>query len=122
MCRCPQNRDHACAVEEIRIQFLGKKGLITLLFDDLKALSLDEKKQYGPRLNELKTSATSQISDALERLKQEALAQESQKSAHFDVTAYDPALSFGHQHPYTHIVQTIEDIFISYGLCHCRRP
>ncbi len=40
---------------------LGKKGSITLLFDDFKTIEPALKKEFGQKLNELKTSAQNKI-------------------------------------------------------------
>ncbi|GHT10995.1 phenylalanine--tRNA ligase alpha subunit [Bacteroidia bacterium] len=55
-------------IEDFRIQMLGKKGKITLLFDDFKQLSGDEKKAVGQLLNQLKNLAQQRIAE----LKQKA--------------------------------------------------
>ena len=41
-------------LEQFRIDFLGRHGKIALLMDQLKTLSVEEKKQAGPLLNQLK--------------------------------------------------------------------
>jgi len=47
----------AASREAFRLRFLAKKGEITSLFDDFKALPVDEKKAVGAQLNVLKTQA-----------------------------------------------------------------
>ncbi len=45
----------AKALEELRTAFLGrKKGHITLLFEDLKSVPAEEKREAGRLINELK--------------------------------------------------------------------
>ena len=44
-------------IEILRINFLGKKGKITLLMPELKKLLIENKKKFGPILNELKKEA-----------------------------------------------------------------
>ena len=41
-------------LENIRISFLGRQGTIASLMKELKTLSLEEKKEFGPLLNILK--------------------------------------------------------------------
>ncbi len=48
-------------LEEIRIQFLGKKGAVTEIFSQLKNLSADEKKSFGAAVNELRNQITKKI-------------------------------------------------------------
>ncbi|MBC7661277.1 MAG: phenylalanine--tRNA ligase subunit alpha [Chitinophagaceae bacterium] len=66
------------AVEDLRIKYLGRKGLVTSLMESLKSLSKEEKPAAGKVINELR-----QLVDAgLESLKQEA-----------DASALDASLS-----------------------------
>ena len=44
-------------VEEARVRFLGKKGEVTKLFDEFRAMDKELKKEFGRTLNELKNSA-----------------------------------------------------------------
>ena len=45
------------AAEEFRIQYLGKKGILTALFGEFKTVPNEEKKAVGQALNALKTAA-----------------------------------------------------------------
>ena len=38
-------------VEEARVRFLGKKGEVTRLFDEFRALDKEAKKEFGRTLN-----------------------------------------------------------------------
>ena len=105
----------ADTVEEIRIRYLGRNGLITELMHTLKDLSLEDKKLYGPALNELRTSAHTMIEAQKETLLQEAINQLKQSKADFDVTAYKPSSTKGSLHPYSSIIEKIENIFMSMG-------
>ena len=44
------------AVESIRITELGKKGRVSLLMRELGKMSAEEKKEFGPKLNQLKNT------------------------------------------------------------------
>ena len=44
-------------VESFRLKYLSRKGIIPALFDDLKLLAPDRKKEAGRQLNELKQLA-----------------------------------------------------------------
>jgi phenylalanyl-tRNA synthetase alpha chain len=44
-------------LEEYRLQFISKKGVIAALFDEMKTVSADQKKLLGKELNELKQLA-----------------------------------------------------------------
>jgi len=55
-------------VEEFRIKWLSKKGLISCLFEDFKSVGPEEKKEYGKPLNVLKQFAESKWREAKEEL------------------------------------------------------
>ena len=44
-------------VEAFRMKYISKKSVINDLFEDFKKLSVEEKKEFGKSLNELKTKA-----------------------------------------------------------------
>lgn len=102
-------------VEEIRVRYSGRSGLITELMHTLKELSLEEKKEYGPQLNELRQRAHTEIEAKKEALLQAAIDELKKRQANFDVTAYKPSSLKGSLHPYTSIIEKIENIFMSMG-------
>lgn len=103
------------ALEEVRVQFLGKKGPISELLGELKNLSTDQKKEVGPTLNQLRQDAELQIKDRREALVVQAAQAADFKKEHFDVTAHKTGLATGHLHPFTPFIEEIENIFISMG-------
>lgn len=102
-------------LEALRVQYLGRTGKITDLMQLLKSFSLEEKKEFGPMLNELKAELTAEFNSQKEKLYKIKLDQENYKQKYFDVTAYKKLFSPGTLHPYTQVLDQIEDIFISMG-------
>lgn len=103
------------ALEEVRVAFLGRKGKLAHLMSTLKELSLDEKKQFGPALNELKVFAEESFEKKRQEILQSAIQATTSKYLNFDVTAYKPQALKGSVHPLTLVTQQLEDIFISMG-------
>jgi phenylalanyl-tRNA synthetase alpha chain len=54
----PNNKEE---VEQFRLKYLSKKGLIPALFNDFKQVSNEEKRELGKVLNELKKLAEEQL-------------------------------------------------------------
>jgi phenylalanyl-tRNA synthetase alpha chain len=102
-------------LEEVRVQFLGRQGTLTQLMDQLKQLSVEERKIYGPQLNGLKAQATAAFEEKQKNIESVELEYKSLKKKSFDVTAYKPGQLFGSLHPYSHVIAEIEDIFTSMG-------
>ena len=101
-------------LEQLRVQFLGKKGSLTELLKGLGKLSAEERPQAGAAINAAKTL----VQDALEARKT-ILATEAAASRQLaeavDVTLPGRRQSAGGLHPVTRTLQRIEAIFTSAG-------
>lgn len=103
------------ALEKARVTFLGRKGSIAVLMPQLKNLSVEEKRTFGPRVNELKQTAEKLFLEKKETLFDVTLEEQEKTFKDFDVTAYKPGQSKGSLHLYTQATQLVQDIFISMG-------
>ena len=102
------------ALEEIRVKYLGKKGLVTELLKDMKSLSPEEKKTFGQAVNVLKEEVSEKISEKREVIKLAEIERENNLMPEFDVSApFD--LSRGSYHPITLVQRQCEEIFRSMG-------
>ena len=102
------------SLEDLRIEYLSKKGKIQSLMQEMKNLSNEEKPKFGALVNELKTS----VSKAMDSKKDEiskALLDAKLKSEKIDITldAFEPKI--GTLHPLTLVEQELQDIFIGMG-------
>lgn len=102
-------------LEAVRIAFLGRQGRIGQLTDELKNLSVDEKRSAGPALNDLKRSSEELFQEKKSALEQKALTSALEKKRFFDVTAsYQNPLP-SKLHLYTQVISDLENIFSSMG-------
>ncbi len=97
-------------LEKIRVELLGKKGVITQKFKELKNLSNEEKKKVAQELNELKEKAVSLISEKKAELEAKLL-EEKLKLEKIDVSLYSPKKT-GAIHPVTDTMNKIIDFFV----------
>lgn len=101
-------------LDQLRVEFLGKKAQITGLMKTLGQLSAEERPLAGQWINEAKQSIQQLISNKkteLESAKLEAkLAQES-----IDVTLPGRRLDLGGLHPVTRTLRRIESLFARSG-------
>ena len=102
-------------VEAIRVAFLGRKGIIANLMEQLKDLSIEEKKIFGPALNQLKSETQEKIDALLLTIKTTNAEQQKNLQKNFDVSAYRHNDLKGTSHIYTQIIEDLENIFISMG-------
>lgn len=109
-----QSASTAEQVEQVRIDFLGRKGLITLLAKntDFSKMSVEEKKGFGQKLNELKQFATQEIASAADAKKAASVRH---KSNDLDLTAPGKGRRLGALHPITLVQMELEDIFQGMG-------
>lgn len=104
-------------VEDLRIKYISKKGLVSQLFDEFKALPSEEKRSLGQPLNALKQLAMERINNLREALKQGATTEE---TIDWSRTPYPVAL--GTRHPLTLVQQEISEIFARLGFSIAEGP
>lgn len=101
-------------LNNIRIKYLGKKGLITLLMKKLKDLPQDERPKFGALVNDAKNVVQNRINEKLREISEMEKRQKYEKMA-VDVTTPGARRDIGHLHILTQIQKELEDIFISMG-------
>ena len=109
-----KNAVNTQALEEIRIEYLGKKGSVTGLMKTMKELSNEEKKAFGQQVNVLKNEITQAISEKLGQIKQKEIEAEINSIPEFDLSA-PPVLDRGSYHPITLVQRECEQVFKSMG-------
>lgn len=99
----------AAEIEQFRIKYSSKKGILTQLFDDFKNVPNEQKKEYGQKINALKQQVAEKIED-LKRAGKSAdvLVKE-------DLTRPGFPLEAGSRHPIALVRNRIIDIFRSIG-------
>ena len=98
-------------VEEARVRFLGKKGEVTKLFEEFRAMDKDSKKLFGKSLNDLKNAVQGKI-DELKGMVVDDSAKEGPKA---DLTMPGDPFELGSRHPVSIVRQQIVDIFRKFG-------
>lgn len=97
-------------VEQFRIKHLGKKGTIAALFDAFKSVPVEQKKEFGKVLNELKTAALDKVNEM-----KAALADADTGKSGADLTLPGDPLRFGARHPLSVVKNEILAIFSRLG-------
>lgn len=102
-------------IENIKVEYLGKKGKITEILKSLSSLSIEEKKEIGSQVNLAKT----QLTEAMESKKKEIsnkLLEEKMKNEKIDIsTAFSFNFPKGHYHIISKAIEEMSDIFVSLG-------
>ena len=97
------------SINEFRIKFLGKKGIISLEMKELASLSGDERKQHAEKLNKIKDSVLEIIASKTEELNSEEL-EKKLKSETLDITL-STSKSYGTIHPISQVIEEVITIF-----------
>jgi phenylalanyl-tRNA synthetase alpha chain len=105
------NADTPEAIENFRIKYLGKKGLLNQFFGDFKQVPNDQKKEFGQTINELKNLATEKV----KFLKNELVSSTAEKTVYGDLTRPGEPLELGARHPISIVKNQIIDIFSRIG-------
>jgi len=101
-------------LEKVRVEFLGKKGLVTALMPLLKEVPNEQKREMGQAINALKNLVESSISDKKTDLEARELENKINSSERYDITLPVKKCE-GSLHPRTIIQKKIEDVFVSMG-------
>ena len=102
------------ALEEIRVQALGKKGEISLKMRELGTMSAEERKTAGPMLNSLKDEIASALAARKASLSDAAL-EERLRTEWIDVTLPARPRRVGSLHPVSQTTEEIVAVFAEMG-------
>ena len=108
-------------LNELKVLYMGKKGIITELSNDIKDIPNSEKREYGKILNELKNYFNMQYSK-LKTFFDEEKIKERLKNEKVDVTLPGIIINVGAPHIIDMVVEELEELFISMGYDVCEGP
>ena len=97
------------SINEFKIKFLGKKGIISLEMKELASLSGDERKLHAEKLNKIKDSVLEIIASKTEELNSEEL-EKKLNSETLDITL-STSKSYGTIHPISQVIEEVITIF-----------
>ena len=101
-------------LNDLKVKYLVKKGIITSLTEKMKDLSIEEKKEYGKKVNEVRTYFNNLYEEANKKLQEEELNRKLE-SEKIDISLPSKRVKKGSLHPMTRIQNEFEDIFVSMG-------
>lgn len=105
---------HASSAEELenlRIQYLSKKGELSKLYDEFKLFPKDQKAAIGAPLNQLKQALEARFSEMKESLSIIAASSAPKQ----DLTRTPDSIELGTRHPLSLVREEIIDIFSRIG-------
>jgi phenylalanyl-tRNA synthetase alpha chain len=98
-------------IEEFRIKYLGKKGILNDYFAEFKNVTNEQKKEFGQAINKLKTTAQKKVN----ALKEELDGIDDLQGQIGDLTRPGESIEIGARHPISIVKNQIIDIFSRIG-------
>jgi phenylalanyl-tRNA synthetase alpha chain len=102
------------ALEQVRVRFLGKKGLLTQVLRSINTLPAQERPRVGQLANELRARLEQELAERAAVIKAQDLERRLREER-IDVTLPGATLLVGRRHPLMRVLEEIEDIFIGLG-------
>ncbi len=99
---------------DLKVKYLGKKGLVTELTSNMNQLSIEEKKELGKASNEIRSYVNDNINALEEKLKLEELNRKLESDT-IDISLPSEKIKRGSRHPFNRIIEDVEDFFVSMG-------
>lgn len=101
-------------LEELRLEFSGKKGSVTGLMGELRNIPNEQKREMGQKINELKKYVEIKIVETKKFLEKRAIEEEIKSAKKIDITLPNKKEE-GSLHPITITAKEVEDVFVSMG-------
>lgn len=99
-------------LDRLRVEYLGKKGILTEQFSKLKELDATKKKEMAKSLNEQRDSLNAFIAKKKIELETKEILQKEEEQA-IDVTLFNEQKSIGALHPITATMDKIIEYFLA---------
>ncbi|MGQ7870178.1 phenylalanine--tRNA ligase subunit alpha [Sunxiuqinia sp. sy24] len=104
-------------VEELRIKYISKKGLVSQLFADFKTVPTEQKKAVGQAINVLKNKALDKINEL-----KESFENADQGAEGTDLSRPGEPMRLGTRHPLAIVRNEIVEIFARLGFTVAEGP
>ena len=101
-------------LQNLKTEFIGKNGYITEVQSMIKEIPNEEKKEFGMKLNEVRTLFNIRYEEIKTKLEEEIISKKLEKDS-IDITLPSEKISGGSIHPFNRIIEEVEDLFVSMG-------
>ena len=101
-------------LNDLKVEYLGKKGKITELNSLIKTLDNKDKREFGMRVNELRQLFNDNYEDAKTKIEQEELNKKLENEK-IDITLPATDISVGAPNILEKLIEEVEEVFLSMG-------
>ncbi len=109
------------SLESLRVQYMGKKGVLTEQLKALGKLPKEQRPVAGQKINLIKVRIQQSLEEKKAQL-QESAIDEQLRGETLDITLPGRGQSLGSLHPITHTLTQIEEYFQQYGFVVAEGP
>ncbi|MCH2037511.1 MAG: phenylalanine--tRNA ligase subunit alpha [Rickettsiales bacterium] len=108
-------------LEQFRVRYLGKKGILSSKMKEFSHLSVDEKKEFGMVINRIKSAVVLNIEEKKQELYQHALEKRLAEET-VDISLPAKEKFVGSIHPISHVIEEVVSIFTRLGFSVAEGP
>lgn len=101
-------------LDEVRVQYLGKKGELTVILRGMGSLTPEERPIVGSLVNQVRDELEAKIQEGEKHFADKAI-EEKLATENIDVTMPSKKIDLGSVHPITQVINDVKDIFIGMG-------
>ena len=109
------------SLELLRVELLGKKGSISILFQELATIDKEKKKEFASSLNVLKSKVLEKIDKYNLKFEEEELKKKLESQT-VDITLPVPKIIQGKVHPVSQVIDELTCIFSELGFSVAEGP
>lgn len=108
-------------LEQFRVRYLGKKGILSSQMKQFSHLSVDEKKEFGQVINQIKNSVVLNIEEKKQELYQKELEKRLAEET-VDISLPVKEQFVGSIHPISHVIEEVVSILTRLGFSVAEGP
>lgn len=101
-------------LNNLKVEFLGKKGIITEYQSMIKDIANEEKKEFGMKVNEVRTLFNTKYEEIKNILETELINKKLEEEA-IDITLPSTKINIGSANILEKLIEEIEEVFMSMG-------
>lgn len=102
------------ALDKVRVEFLGKRGKLTVILRSLGSLPASQRPQLGRLANEIRQMVEADLAEKRRKLSAETMETKLGKEA-LDITLPGKQPLLGKKHIITQVIKEVVDVFIGLG-------
>ena len=102
------------SLEDLKIKYLSKNGLITKLNSSIKDVPNEEKREFGMKVNEIKNDFNNFYNETKEKIEREILNKKLENES-IDITLPSTKIPVGAPNILEKLIEEVEEVFMSMG-------